>query len=166
MISRVLAISLIFLIACQSKPEKDEILRHVGDITFDPEIDNVDFEICNENRIYQYYNFSNAIMYEGEKATLVREIHNEFEVTDADDNGYISVRFVVNCKGQTGRFRVTTMNDDYQEIQLSTALTNQLLEIVKSRKGWLKGESRGKKRDYYQYLTFKIKNGQLIDIMP
>jgi hypothetical protein len=160
-------VSFILFFSCNSlEKQKDELLRHVGDILFDPQIDTTDFKPCHEDLTFQYYNFSNAIQYDGEKASVIREFENKFQQVNETENGYITIRFIVNCEGKTGWFRIVTMDFDYQEKELSSELSNQLLEITKNLKGWKPGDFDGKKYDYYQYLTFKITNGRIENIMP
>ncbi|MGB3468300.1 MAG: hypothetical protein WBA74_23645 [Cyclobacteriaceae bacterium] len=152
-----------------SSPEKestDEVLRHVGDILYDPALDTTDFKPCHEDLTYQYYNFSNGIRYTGEKAAIRRAFKRNFRPTGNGESGYLTVRFIVNCEGKTGWFRLVTMDKDYREVALSDDLTDQIMKITRELDGWLPGEFDDKPYDYYQYLTFKITNGDIEDIMP
>ncbi|MEQ9164885.1 MAG: hypothetical protein RLO12_01400 [Fulvivirga sp.] len=160
-------ISVAFFFSCNnSEKQKNAPLRHVGDILFDPKIDTTDFQPCHEDLTFQYYNFSSAIQYDGEKAKVLREFDRQFQAVDEYENGYVTIRFIVNCDGKTGWYRIVTMDLDYNEKNLSKELTNQLLEITKSLDGWKPGDFDGKNYDYYQYLTFKITNGDIERIMP
>ncbi|MBK8111273.1 MAG: hypothetical protein IPK46_13515 [Saprospiraceae bacterium] len=76
------------------------------------------------------------------------------------------VRFIVNCKGETGRFRLLVSDLQFKEAALSKELTSQLMQITKGIKGWQIIYHEGKNRDYYQYLTFKIVNGDIKEILP
>lgn len=73
---------------------------------------------------------------------------------------------MVNCNGETGRFRTEAMDFSYQPTELSEKTTQQLLNLTKMLKGWKVGTYQEKNRDYYQYLTFKIEEGQLAEILP
>jgi hypothetical protein len=150
-----LLISVLLIFSCNSpEKQKAEIPRHVGDIQFDPKTDTTDFKPCHEDLTFQYYNFSNALQYDGEKAKIIREFDRKFQRVDKTESGYVTIRFIVNCEGKTGWFRVVTMDFDYQEIKFSTELVNQLLEITKGLNGWKTGEFDGKIYDYYNHLTF------------
>lgn len=162
----LLLIIFVFFYSCNSSEQKNESLRHVGDILFDPKVDTTNFQPCHEDLTFQYYNFSNAIQYEGEKAKIIREFQSKFETTAKEDSGYVTIRFIVNCNGQTGWFRITTMDLAYKPKSLSNKLSNELLDITKELDGWIPGEFNGEKFDYYQYLTFKILNGKIENIMP
>ena len=161
----------IAIFSCQTKTEKStrsEPLRHVGDILEDSELDTTNFQPCHEDLTFQYYNFGNGIQYQGEKAAIVEIFNNEFIANPANqDNGYVTIRFIVNCKGESGRFRVIELDNNYNKTTLSLDIVNQIADIVRRLDGWKIGEfDNGKVYDYYQYLTFKISNGQITDIMP
>lgn len=158
--------ALFVIIACKTEKQPDEFLRQVGDITFDPKLDTLNFEPCYEDYAFQYYNFSDGIQYIGEKAKIITEFQDKFKAVNQEENGYITIRFIVNCKGNTGRFRVTGMDKNYTEKNFSKELTNQLLAITRELDGWKPGDYDGRKFDYYQYLTFKINQGKIERIMP
>jgi hypothetical protein len=58
------------------------------------------------------------------------------------------------------------MDNDYKEKVFNDPITNQLLKLTKELDGWIVGEHDRISYDYYQYLTFKIESGRLIEIMP
>ncbi len=161
-------ILLITLYACgKTQKNKADYPLQVGDIYFDSKIDDPNFKLCDEDRVFQYYNFGKGLLYNGEKLKLNEHFIDGLKITEQkDESGFLTIRFIVNCEGKTGRFRVQGMNNDYKEKIFNKDLTNQLLSLTKQLDGWLVGEDEGKTFDYYQYLTFKIENGKLIEIMP
>lgn len=56
--------------------------------------------------------------------------------------------------------------ENYKEKEFNPKITEQLIIICKSLKAWIPKKINGKEVDYYQYLIFKIKHGNLIEIMP
>ena len=141
--------------------------RHVGDILFDANVDDPAFKVCDEGRAKQYYNFGKGLLYKGEKDDLDAYFMERFKPKKkTKETGSITIRFIVNCEGKTGRFRIQGIDPNYKVKQFNTSLVNQLLQLTKELDGWVVGEKEGKIYDYYQYLTFKIKNGELIEIMP
>ncbi|PRY05333.1 hypothetical protein CLV24_13013 [Pontibacter ummariensis] len=139
----------------------------VGDIYFNSKIDDPDFKVCDDNNVLQYYNFGNGIQYEGEKLAINKYFIGELKSKGLKkDTGYITIRFIVNCEGRLGRFRVQEMGNDFNEKEFSSDLKNQLLNLTKGMSGWMVGEHQGKSYDYYQYLTFKVEGGSLVEIMP
>lgn len=138
---------------------------NVGSIKPDLSVDDPTFTVCDEKWIFEYYNFQKGFQFEGEKIALINYFQTNYKVL-ANDTGYFTVRFVVNCKGETGRFRTEAMNFSYQPIEMNEATTHQLLKLCQEVKGWGIGVYQEKERDYYQYLTFKIENGHLTEILP
>ena len=156
------------LYSCGQTQEKKAIYPlQVGDINFDSKIDDPTFKLCDEDRVHQYYNFGKGLQYKGEKQAINEHFKSELKTNEQkDESGVLTIRFIVNCNGETGRFRVQGMNNDFNEQNFSDNITNQLLSLTKKLNGWIVGEIEGKKYDYYQYLAFKIENGKLIEIMP
>lgn len=150
----------------QEKPKEKKYLDHVGDLEYNPTLDSKDFKPCHEDLISQYYAFREHIQYEGEKRGLVKQIEAKYDNSLSKDNGYITIRFIVNCEGQTGRFRVKTMDHAYKHKNIDSKITDQLINIVKELDGWKPGSYEQGRYDYYQYLTFKIESGQIISIIP
>ena len=141
--------------------------NYVGDIEFNSEIDNKDFEICFEKHIFQYFNTSDGMEYEGEKSAIEMVFMNNYKSEKIDnESGLIRINFVVNCKGKTDRFRLISMDENYKEKIFLKSITNQLLIITKNLNGWKAKKYQEKNIDYYQYLIFKIENGQLKEILP
>ncbi len=73
---------------------------------------------------------------------------------------------MVNCQGETDRFRLISADENYNEKTFAKSITDQLLDIAKSLNGWKVKKMKEKDIDYYQYLIFKIENGQLKEILP
>jgi len=146
---------------------KSEYPNYVGDIEFNSKIDNKEFELCNSNHIFQYFNNSGGLEYEGEKLAIEKEFTEKYksEIIE-NETGLIRINFVVNCKGKTDRFRLISMNENYEEKVFNKSVTEQLMIISKNLKGWKGKKYREREIDYYQYLIFKIENGQLKEILP
>ncbi|WP_340153716.1 hypothetical protein [uncultured Marivirga sp.] len=150
--------------------EKEPYLRWVGDIQFDEEIDNPDFKLCyTDNNVRQYFNFSKGVQYKGEKPAIDKYFLENYKPTESKQIGFLRIRFIVNCKGETGRFRLKGMGQDYQPMAFDKSITDQILSLSKKMDGWLPIEMEEMNNtpwDYYQYLIFKIDGGNIIEIMP
>lgn len=168
---RILSLAILFfssLAFCQEKATESTYLNFVGDIKFNPETDNQDFKICYDKHIYQYFNFGNGLEYKGEKFVIEKVFKDKFVPENGNnETGLIRINFVVNCVGKTDRFRIISMDENYNEKVFSTAITEQLLAIAKTLDGWeIKKYNNEISIDYYQYLIFKIENGQIKEILP
>lgn len=141
--------------------------NEVGDIAFDAKIDNPNFKICNPGISLQYYNFSKGFQYSGEKYEILK-LWNKVNNPNIKSslNGYITIRFLVNCEGKTGLFRIQQMDENYNEILFEEDIQSELLKFIKSLNSWTPLIYKGKKMDYYQYLTFKMKDGIVQEILP
>ena len=154
------------LLSCQSEKSMSKYPAHIGDIQFDEKLDDSDFKKCFVDLgSFQYYNFD-GFQYKGEKFEIEKKLERLNLKSDKNSNGYITIRFIVNCEGKPGMFRVQQMNENYKEIAFDKTLTDQLLEFTKSLKDWMPKEYLGIKINYYQYLTFKIKDGKISEILP
>lgn len=150
------------------KPVEPQSLRWLEDIPFDSKIDDKTFEVCDkEEKIYQYFNLGDNIEIEGEKYHINQVFKERYDPSIVKkESGLVRIRFVVNCEGETDRFRVLTSSLNYEERTIDENVTNQLLEITKSLKGWKQKKKEGLAMDYYQYLIFRIVDGEIIKILP
>jgi hypothetical protein len=158
------------LVGCGEQQSKESAyLRWVGDIEQNPELDDPDFTLCNgDENVIQYFNLSTGFQYEGEKQAVIEHFSAAYKpVVDESQSGWIRIRFIVNCEGRAGRFRLTAADYNYNEKVFSTVITDQLLTIIQSMDGWqvLRRKS-GNPVDYYLYLTFKLKAGVIVEILP
>lgn len=167
----LLALTLALFSACgpskkYSAPPGSNYLDNVGDITPDPRLDDSTFRACRESNIPQYYSVKSG--FEGEKPAIERYFKEHFKTDKAwaKENGYLTIRFVVNCNGQTGRFRLLEIDPDYRPKKFPAALSDHLLQLTKQMKGWIPGKSENIPYDYYQYLTFTIAKGEITRIIP
>ena len=142
--------------------------RWIGDIEHDATIDDPNFRVCNgDDKVFQYFNLGNGPVYVGEKPTLVNAFKTKFKALPGkDQNGLIRIRFIVNCKGQAGRFRVLQSDLDYNETEFDDRIISQLIKITKDIKDWVVLHRQDEPVDYYHYLIFKIVDGQIIEILP
>ena len=152
--------------SCQSEKTISKYPAHVGDIQFDEKVDDANFKKCFVYPFsFQYYNFD-GFQYKEEKLEIEKKLERLNLKSDKNPNGYITIRFIVNCEGKPGMFRIQQMNENYKATVFDKTFTNQLLEFTKSLNEWIPKEYLGIKINYYQYLTFKIKDGKISEILP
>lgn len=169
----ILVLSFLVVVFSSCKTENNEAdqkmyLRWIGDIEQNIEIDNIDFEVCNgDKNIIQYFNAAQGSMYIGEKSTLLQFFNTNYKIVKGiNQDGLIRIRFIVNCKGKAGRFRILQSDDNYNEIEFDERIVSQLLKITKGIKKWEILSINKTPKDYYMYLIFKINNGQITEILP
>lgn len=152
----------------EQKESSFDYLNYIGDIEANQEVDNPNFSLCkNEGYIYQYFNFGEGPVYEGEKSSILNTFHSKYKVVNKENNnGYVRIRFIVNCEGNPGRYRVLQSDLNYKENSLNPKIINQLLKITKSIKRWPILVKNEEPLDYYMYLLFKLENGKITEILP
>jgi hypothetical protein len=151
----------IFLILCRSA-----LAQQTGDIAADPTIDDPAFTVCDSQRVFQYYN--TASYYKDHKKEIARYFFHHYKAATGatGQDGYITIRFIINCTGATGRFRLYQLDSNYHPFRFHEAISAQLLSLVKRLKGWKPAAYRDKTFDSYQYITFTIKKGRIACITP
>ncbi|HBV15665.1 hypothetical protein [Chryseobacterium carnipullorum] len=156
------------LMSCQTEKNISQYPAIVGDIEFDEKLDDPAFKKCTPEKLIslQYYQGSKEFDYKGEKIAILEKLEKEKISSESKTNGYITVRFLVNCEGKTGWFRVQQMDADLKETILDKELGERLLRFTKSLDGWIPKEIKGFKIGYYQYLTYKIENGKVSEVLP
>lgn len=169
----VFAIVLLFLFfgGCKtdkSVNKKEEYSSWVGDIKKNKRIDKKEFKVCfGDDKTFQYFNLGEGPVYSGEKTTILNIFKSKYKsIIDNNENGFIRIRFIVNCKGKAGRFRVLQSDYNYQEKEFDEKIVSQLLIITKEIENWKVLKRNEVPVDYYMYLIFKITDGQLTEILP
>jgi hypothetical protein len=145
--------------------------RNVGDIAYDSATDRASFHPCGTYDAPQYYQVQTS--YAGGMPALRRHLLAQpVPRSQATDSGYLTIRFLINCHGQTDRFRVSQVNSAYQPTQFSATLVAELLRRTRALVDWQPGHYsgpgalHGQVLDSYYHLVFKIAHGRIVDILP
>ena len=138
----------------------------VGDIAYDSSIDDSSFIVCNEDRIFQYYSVGTS--YIGERKALREEVFTELENKNLkleNKSGYITFRFIVNCKNQTGRYRIKQVDNNFSKTTFKISEIEKLKSALMKLQNWNIGVLKnGTPVDSYYQINFKIENGNIKDI--
>jgi hypothetical protein len=127
-----------------------------------------DFAPCNDKgQIYDYYNGDpDARFLKGKRGLW--EVFNQ-QVDPAllgRESGYLTFRFIINCVGETGWFVTEEADLDFNIKAFPEATVSHLFEIVRKLNDWQPAISREEAIDVYAYLTLKMKDGKIIEILP
>lgn len=147
-------------------PQHLNVKEKIGYIPFDISIDNSDFKVCDELNIEEYYQV-NPIYGEGMPSIkkYISSYQKELEALCKND-GYVIVRFVINCQGQTDRYRTRFMLLNYTEANTINAdLQKKIIQLLRNMGNWTPGKYDGKNYDCYQHIKFLFKNSQLVDVL-
>ena len=126
---------------------------------------NEGFEVCDEDFIIQYYNPQSATYSKG-KNGLRNFILSYYKNNNFTDSGYLNIRFVINCKGQAGRYVIHENNLDLEPTSFNKDLVNQLFDLTTQLKEWNPNFTHDAFRDSYMYISYRIENGEITEILP
>jgi hypothetical protein len=154
------------ILAQNTAPRPVNGKKKVGWIQFDAKRDNRDFKLCDENNIQEYYQVGTRY---GEGLKSVRRFFQQYAAdafSKKQSDGYLTIRFVVNCNGETDRYRVWATDLEMKPQQVPPENEQKLTDALRKMGNWQPGERDGKIYDTYAFLTFKILNGKITDILP
>jgi hypothetical protein len=126
-----------------------------------------DFKLCNpEPQIYDYYNSyppGGFLKGKNEMASIISSRIDKKKLLQ--ESGYFTLRFVVNCNGEAGRFVTEETSLDFEKKKFHRETANHLYDIVKGLGQW-RPVTLDKPVDGYFYITFKLEDGELKEILP
>lgn len=147
-------------------PQHANVKEKIGWIPFDTSLDNSNFKVCDELNIEEYYQVNPSY---GEGMPSIRKYisaHQQSLEALCEKDGYVIVRFVINCQGQTDRYRTKFMSLNYtDENTVNTELQKKIIQLMRNMGNWNPGKYDGKTYDCYQHLKFLFKNSQLVDVL-
>lgn len=123
------------------------------------------FKRCDTLRSYPFQYYSFDAKYPVSSETLKEQI-NKTLTPQISINGFITIRFVVNCEGKIGNFEIYEVDDFYKNTQFDKRYTSQILSFVKTLKNWKIATYQNKIYDYSTFLTFKIEHGAVTEVLP
>jgi len=95
-----------------------------------------------------------------------KRIRDNFSENKFTDTGYINFRFIVNCDGEPGRFETIQTDLNLEEIEHHPDLVKHLLTLTAASENWNVFIRKDQPRNYYTYVSYKIVNGKITEILP
>jgi hypothetical protein len=85
-----------------------------------------------------------------------------------EGTGYITFRFTIDCEGKMRkRVQVLQTDDKYRNLHFDKNLVNDLYLFTQTLDKWNIARSKNETTYFYKaFLTFKIKDGKVINIIP
>jgi hypothetical protein len=118
---------------------------------------------------YNYY-YSFGAKYPENSASLLNEAQLYLQKKHAAycGSGYITLRFSIDCEGRmTKKVQVLQTNEQYTSYHFERALVNELYAFLQTLVKWKVANPLPGKNFYYMtFVTFKIRNGKIINIIP
>nr|WP_297788779.1 hypothetical protein [uncultured Allomuricauda sp.] len=139
-----------------------KLTHNVGDISYDSAIDSPEFKVCGKYRALQYY--QSGTYYQGGKKAIKQQLWSKVSADGLPPNGLLTVRFMVNCHGETGLFRAKMTDPDVKRMEVPQEITKQFGDLISELKGWVPRKIQGEPLDSYIQIVFKVENGKITDI--
>lgn len=153
-------------------PSKNQFTKRVAYINIKEAKNTKDFKICDSSYIVDYYNYSRGdsvskvTSYFNGKNGLRKAVLSKYKNNNYTDSGYLNFRFIVNCKGEAGAYIIHENDLNLEPKSFNQDLVNQLFNITTDLKKWNPNFMRGKHRDSYMYISYRIENGEITEILP
>lgn len=150
----------ILLFGCESKDAPNDYPAQFGEIPFEPSTDDTSFKLCDST---QLVHSRTSLSYVGGRIKIEEAIRASFGRHEDvfDYNGYVLVRFLVNCKGEVGRLRFEALDDGFMKQEYPEGLLTLIRESVQGLSEWTVVTPSNMGKDHSKYLNVKIINGQV-----
>lgn len=164
-------LTLLLAFGCSEKTEKLQLEYEIPTrnhdlsyIPFDVNYDDPSFIICDSTSISSG---RNRLQYIGGKNNLINDIISNYKYNQKFKSytGYIVIRFLVNCEGNSGRYRADPLHLDFSPQKATADLLDYSIEIIKSLDHWKKSSPENNKKEYSKYINLKIENGQIQHVL-
>jgi len=154
-----------FFIYNKHEVDKKKYPHTVEYINPDKAFLNTGFKVCNEKFIVQYYNPERARYSKG-KNGLRQFILSNYKNKNYSDSGYLNFRFIINCNGEAGRYIIHENDLNLNPKKFNKDLVGQLFNLTTKLKKWNPNFTQNEFRDSYMYISYRIENGEIIEILP
>ena len=146
----------------ENKPYK----HYVGYIDQSKALLNDKYKLCNEGSIYHTYSSASLKAYKGSKKQFRDAVNTQFNTNNYTESGYLNYRFLVNCEGNAGWFEIIEMDLDLKEKSLNPKMVDELLTFTSKPANWNVISYDNKPQNYYMYVSYRIENGKVTEIIP
>lgn len=146
--------------------DEEKYPHYIGYIDQNTALLNNTYSLCGDGKIYKIHHGAPFDAYKNNKRTFKNNVLKTYKNNGYKDSGYVNFRFLVNCEGNPGWFEVIQINEDYEEITHSKEMVNQLLKITSDPSHWAVYINADVPRNYYHYVSYKIENGEITEILP
>lgn len=123
------------------------------------------FKTCNTLRPIEYYNFNPDFKYVDGNDFVLKKV-NENAPIGMQEDGYITIHFLVNCKGKLGQIGLEQMDFNFQSTAFNTALVHHLIDEVLKLDNWPETSDNPSEPSIHAFMMFKIENGKITDLCP
>jgi hypothetical protein len=159
---------IIISVSCEKTAEKRPIW--IGYINPEMALYSNDFFTCSDTILLNYTSrasrYEKRAGYYGGNKVIKSLLLKQYNPDKYNDSGYLTFRFILNCKGEVGRFVIEEADLNFEDYSFDEGLKKELLEFTRNLDSWRPLCFREENKDVYMYLTYKIKDGKVIEILP
>ena len=147
----------------ENKPFK----HYVGYIDTDKALLNDTYKLCNDIGIIHTYSSAGLEAYKSSKKQFRDTLNTTFNAgSNYSDSGYLNFRFLVNCEGNAGWFEIVQMDLDLKETPLNSKMVDELFKFTSNSSLWNVISYENEPYNYYMYISYRIENGKVTEIIP
>jgi len=146
--------------------DEEKYPYYIGFIDQETALLNQNYSLCGDGTIYKTHHGAPFDAYQYNKRTFKENVLKTYKNEDFTDSGYVNFRFLVNCEGNPGWFEIVEINENFEEVSHSTEMVNQLLKITSNPAHWAIYKVDEMPKNYYHYVSYKIENGEVTEILP
>ena len=171
MVKKVLLIFIVLLYSCKDKEPllKGTYDHYIGYLNPEKTNSEKKFEVCGDGQIRATHHGLTKRAYKPNKGVFDEGVFKAYQNENYNESGYVFFRFIVNCRGETGRFDIVQTDLNMEKKSFSNqAMVQKLFDLTKDKKNW-NGFVLGKEKkefNYYMYVSYKILNGEIAEILP
>lgn len=117
--------------------------------------------------VREYYYMGTQILYPNGGLWRIKQRAKLLDLPERNGvDGWMRIRFIVNHRGDVNDWSILNMDAGYGYASFPQELMVDLVEFIQGLGHWNPGEEQGRQVDYHKHLTFKLKDGQILDILP
>jgi hypothetical protein len=119
---------------------------------------------------YKVYYYQVGCKYPESSSSLLKEAQTFIGKKDElfSGSGYLTFRFCIDREGkEMKKVQVLQTDENYKSYHFEKKFVNELYSFVKTLDKWKIAKTHnGQPYSYITFVTFKIKNGKIINIIP
>jgi len=124
---------------------------------------------CKEYNAY-YYQGHGRGKYPEASTTILKEAKSflKSKNNSYSDNGYITFQFMIDCDGKKmNKTKVLQTDEKYNNYHFDRRFVEELYTFLNTMNKWkIFKTNSGESLSYHAFITFKIKNGKAVNIIP
>jgi len=170
----LLGIGLVILLSfweCSPTGSKENVAYQIptvshdlGYIPFDSKLDDPNYQVCDSTNIASG---RNHIQYKSGAANLKKDIISNYskDKTSQSFNGFVVIRFLINCQGKSGRYRAQALSYDFAPKKVSANFLTSSIDLIKKLDSWSKSDRKEQTTEYLKFINLRFEDGEIQHVL-